>query len=115
MKMSFFGPFSGGASIFSLMSHVIDFTQSGSSATVCEWSGWTKDFLLIESLSDFVNIYDELQTGEKGNVSSSILAFTPEKGDDGKFLSCRARNELIQNTAVEDQWQITVYCEYLTN
>ena len=81
-----------------------------------EWSGRggrTKDFLLIESLSDFVNIYDELQTGELGNVSSALLAFTPEKEDDGKFLSCRARNELIQNSAVEDQWQITVYCEYL--
>ena len=62
-----------------------------------------------------MNIYDELQSGDQGhgNVSNSIHAFTPQKGDDGKFLSCRARNELIQNTAVEDQWQITVYCEYL--
>ena len=69
---------------------------------------------IIESLSDFVNIYDELQAGDQGlgNVSNSIHAFTPEREDDGKFLSCRARNELIQNTAVEDQWQITVYCEY---
>ena len=54
-----------------------------------------------------------MQTGEQGNVSSFIFSFTPEKADDGKFLSCRARNELIENTAVEDQWQITVYCEYL--
>ena len=67
---------------------------------------------IIESLSDFVNIYDELQTGEQGNISTSLFAFSPEKKDDGKFLSCRARNELIENTAVEDQWQITVYCEY---
>ena len=54
-----------------------------------------------------------VQTEEDGNLSSTVLSFTPEKEDDGKFLSCRARNELIQNTAVEDQWQITVYCEYL--
>ena len=59
-----------------------------------------------------MNIYDELQTGEEGNISSSLFTFTPEKEDDGKFLSCRARNKLIENTAVEDQWQITVYCEY---
>ena len=70
--------------------------------------------LLIETLSGFVNIFDELQTGETGqgeNVSRSVLRFTPEKEDDQKFLSCRARNELIPNTAVEDQWKITVYCE----
>merc|ERR1719510_1347700 len=33
------------------------------------------------------------ETGEQGNVSRSLFTFTPEKKDDGKFLSCRARNE----------------------
>ena len=60
-----------------------------------------------------MNIYDKLQTGEDGNISSTVFHFTPEKEDDQKFLSCQARNDLIPDTAVEDQWKITVYCKSL--
>ena len=52
-----------------------------------------------------------VQTEEDGNLSSTVLSFTPEKEDDQKFLSCQARNLLLPDIAVEDQWKITVYCE----
>ena len=53
------------------------------------------------------------QVGEDGNVVTSVAVFTPKKEDDQKFVSCQARNELIEDIAVEDQWKITVYCEYI--
>ena len=40
-----------------------------------------------------------------------MVEFNPKKEDDQKFLSCQARNELIDDIAVEDQWKITVYCK----
>ena len=65
----------------------------------------------MDILSRIVNIYEQLQTGEDGNISSTVLSFRPEKEDDQKFLSCQARNQLLPDTAVEDQWKITVYCK----
>ena len=52
-----------------------------------------------------------LQVGDDGNVCTSVVEFNPTKEDDQKFLSCQARNELIDDIAVEDQWKITVYCK----
>ena len=52
------------------------------------------------------------QVGEDGSVVTSVAVFTPSKEDDQKFVSCQARNPLIEDIAVEDQWKITVYCEY---
>ena len=54
-----------------------------------------------------------LQVGDDGNVCTSVVEFNPKKEDDQKFLSCQARNELIDDIAVEDQWKITVYCKFI--
>ena len=51
--------------------------------------------------------------GDDGNVCTSVVEFNPKKEDDQKFLSCQARNELIDDIAVEDQWKITVYCKFI--
>ena len=45
-----------------------------------------------------------------GNISTTIGDFVPSKDDDQKFLSCQARNKLIDNVSVEDQWKISVHC-----
>jgi len=44
-----------------------------------------------------------------GNVSTTTVELRPEKSDHGKFLSCQARNELIPNSGIEDQWRISVH------
>lgn len=44
-----------------------------------------------------------------GNISTTIGDFVPSKDDDQKFLSCQARNKLIDNVSVEDQWKISVH------
>jgi len=44
-----------------------------------------------------------------GNISTTIGEFVPLKEDDQKFLSCQARNKLIDNVSVEDQWKISVH------
>jgi len=44
-----------------------------------------------------------------GNVSTTTVELKPEKSDHGKFLSCQARNELIPNSGIEDQWRISVH------
>ena len=67
---------------------------------------------LLRSSNDFYLSVDVFtQVGEDGNVVTSVAVFTPKKEDDQKFVSCQARNELIEDIAVEDQWKITVYCE----
>ncbi|XP_044730222.1 neural cell adhesion molecule 1 [Chrysoperla carnea] len=45
---------------------------------------------------------------EAGNQSLSILAFTPTIEDDGKYLTCRAENPLIPESALEDRWRLNV-------
>ena len=67
---------------------------------------------LLWSSNDFYLSVDVFtQVGEDGNEVTSVAVFTPKKEDDQKFVSCQARNELIEDIAVEDQWKITVYCE----
>ena len=72
-----------------------------------------QDTALLRSSNDFdlsVDVFP--QVGEDGSVVTSVAVFTPSKEDDQKFVSCQARNQLIEDIAVEDQWKITVYCEY---
>ena len=52
-----------------------------------------------------------VQASHDGNVSTSVFRYEALMEDDGQFLGCQARNELIENVAVEDQWRIQVHCK----
>ncbi|XP_059613324.1 neural cell adhesion molecule 2 isoform X1 [Phlebotomus argentipes] len=46
---------------------------------------------------------------ETGNQSLSVLTFTPTVDDDGKYLTCRAENPFIADSALEDKWRLVVH------
>lgn len=52
-----------------------------------------------------------LQYPSENNQSISILEFVPGIDDDGKYLTCRAENPLIPNSALEDKWYLDVHYE----
>lgn len=56
--------------------------------------------------------YFYFQFAEQNNQSLSILTFVPVIEDDGKYLTCRAENPSIPDSALEDKWRLNVYCKY---
>ncbi|XP_037805193.1 nephrin-like isoform X1 [Penaeus monodon] len=48
-------------------------------------------------------------TSHGGNVSSSMVRFTPNASDDGRLLSCRAENRNVPTAVIEDSWKLSVY------
>ncbi|XP_055848284.1 hemicentin-2 [Episyrphus balteatus] len=46
---------------------------------------------------------------EPDNQSLSILTYTPTRDDDGKYLTCRAENQYIMDSAIEDKWRLVVH------
>jgi len=44
----------------------------------------------------------------ENNQSLSILSFVPTIEDDGKYLTCRAENPDIPDSALEDKWRLDV-------
>ena len=57
-------------------------------------------------------IFFPLQSASNG-VSKSVLRYEPTIEDDGRYLTCRAENAALRNTALEDQWTIQVHCKQL--
>ncbi|CAH0689953.1 unnamed protein product [Spodoptera exigua] len=48
----------------------------------------------------------------ENNETLSVLSLVPSVEDDGKYLTCRAENKHIQDSAIEDKWRLNVHCEY---
>ncbi|XP_023326509.1 protein turtle [Eurytemora carolleeae] len=49
-----------------------------------------------------------VQNNPIGSITTSILTFTPGKGDNREGITCRGYNENMPGTALEDQWNISV-------
>ena len=58
----------------------------------------------------FTTTTSQFQTASNG-VSKSVLLYEPTIEDDGRYLTCRAENAALRNTAMEDQWTIQVHCK----
>lgn len=52
-----------------------------------------------------------LQTTNDGNTTRSVLSFIASKEDAGRRLSCHARNPIMKNPAIEDDWILTIHCK----
>ena len=60
----------------------------------------------------FFSSFSIFQSASNG-VSKSVLRYEPTIEDDGRYLTCRAENAALRNTALEDQWTIQVHCKQL--
>lgn len=52
-----------------------------------------------------------LQAQEEGNVTVSVLKFTPKAENDGAMLICQATNEKLPDQAVQDSRLLSINCE----
>ncbi|CAG9565133.1 unnamed protein product [Danaus chrysippus] len=45
----------------------------------------------------------------ENNETLSVLSLVPSVEDDGKYLTCRAENKRIPDSAIEDKWKLNVH------
>ncbi|ALC47181.1 CG14372 [Drosophila busckii] len=82
----------------------IECKSSGSKpAAVISW--WKGNKQLKKQTKNF---------NEPDNQSLSILTFTPSREDDGKYLTCRAENQFIDGSSIEDKWRLIVHYQPTT-
>ncbi|XP_043500161.1 neural cell adhesion molecule 2-like [Polistes fuscatus] len=43
------------------------------------------------------------------NITRSMLSYVPTIEDDGKYLTCRAENPVVPDSALEDRWRLLVH------
>lgn len=48
----------------------------------------------------------------ENNETLSVLSLVASSEDDNKYLTCRAENKLIPDSAIEDKWRLNVHCKY---
>ena len=83
----------------------------GISYTVtCEVAGTRPDPEITWWLGGEKLKQDHLVDKDKDIIRSTLI-FTPETGDHGKALACRAENPLIADSGIEDRWTLSVYCK----
>ena len=51
------------------------------------------------------------QTSPDGNVTLSTMVFIPSVQDSGKFLGCRAADQLTGEGSMEDGWKLAITCK----
>ena len=77
----------------------------------CEAAGSRPDPVITWWLADtFIGTAAHI-SHKVGNISKSVLTFTPQHHDDQKVLTCRAENTQIKDGALQDSWKLTVYCK----
>lgn len=47
-----------------------------------------------------------------GNSTSSRLVFRPTSEEHGKSLICKAHNPETPDSALEDTWELNIFCKY---
>jgi len=75
----------------------------------CEAAGSRPDPVITWWLADTFIGSNAHTTQKVGNISKSVLTFTPEHHDDQKVLTCRAENTQIKDGALQDSWKLSVY------
>ena len=80
-------------------------------AMECEAAGSRPDPVITWWLGDTFLGHNNQVVEKIGNISKSVLKFTPKHLDDQKVLTCRAENTEIKDGAIQDSWKLTVYCK----
>lgn len=62
---------------------------------------WWKNSVQLEQA--FVHL------SQDGNLTTSVVEFTPRHSDNGQTLVCRAENRLMPGAVREDQWDLSVH------
>lgn len=63
--------------------------------------------IAVKNVNGF--LFCEFQYELKNNHTLSVLNFVPTINDDGKYLTCRAENPVIPDSAMEDKWLLDVH------
>ncbi|XP_065284860.1 neural cell adhesion molecule 2-like [Dermacentor albipictus] len=84
---------------------------------VCSSSGSRPPALLTWWKGDEQLLSAKEHQGDNNHegTSSSVLLFTPRKADNGAVLSCRAENQFIQGSAIEEGWKLDVFYKPLVS
>ena len=77
----------------------------------CEAAGSRPDPVMTWWLGDIFLKDNEQVLDKIGNISRSVIKFTPTYQDDQNVLTCRAENTEIQDGAIQDPWKMSIYCE----
>ncbi|KAK0079824.1 hypothetical protein PV325_000765 [Microctonus aethiopoides] len=82
-----------------LQTYVIECVTSGSKpeAIITWWKGSHQVKHMAKKFTDPLN------------VTRSELSYVATIEDDGKFLTCRAENPIVQESALEDRWRLIVH------
>lgn len=56
--------------------------------------------------------FDIIQTSSDGNLTRSILTYTPVLDDQGKYLSCRAEQSLIPESGIEQGFKLDIHRKF---
>ncbi|XP_043801372.1 hemicentin-2-like [Apis laboriosa] len=86
------------AHLSALKTYEIECTSSGSrpEAVITWWKGNHQVKHMARNFAD-------------PNITRSRLSYVPTMEDDGKYLTCRAENPVVPDSALENRWRLLVY------